>query len=170
MTLPYDWVVGDDGVARRRPHRRVNPKPQPLPDVDPRRIPIRYPLAGPFNAGAYLRRARQRIQVSQRELAWRARVSHATVSRAESGALVPSLAMLQRLLAVAGLHLVVIDETGRVMRPVHAIRRDASARRYPAGRSINRGDFAEWRQARERRTQPAHADPRWAAPRRVSDG
>jgi len=50
--------------------------------------------------------------VSQRELAWRARVAHTTVSRVESGDLAPSLALLQRLLAIGGLHVVVVDEQG----------------------------------------------------------
>jgi transcriptional regulator with XRE-family HTH domain len=153
----------------------VNPRPRPLPEVDPRRIPIDRPLLGPFNVGAHLRRARQRIQVSQRELAWRARVSHATVSRAESGDLIPSLAVLRRLLAVAGLHLVVIDETGKLMRPVHGVRAggsgetrpDARRRRFPAGRSTNRGDPAESARARSRRTEPAHVSASWKPPRRV---
>ncbi|HKE65955.1 MAG TPA: helix-turn-helix domain-containing protein [Micromonosporaceae bacterium] len=71
-----------------------------------------------FEAGPLIRRLRQRTRISQRELAWRARLSHTTVSRAETGELAPSLSVLQRLLAVGALRLVVVDERGRVVPPL----------------------------------------------------
>jgi len=90
----------------------------PLPDVDPRRLPLDHPAILPFDAAPLIRRLRQRLRVSQRELAWRARLSYSTVARAESGELAPSLSVLQRLLAVGALRLVVVDEQGHVVKPL----------------------------------------------------
>ncbi|MFP5218358.1 MAG: helix-turn-helix domain-containing protein [Actinomycetes bacterium] len=55
-----------------------------------------------MDLGAALRRARDEAGLSQRELAERAGVTASTISRYESGAQLPSTALLDRLLAVCG--------------------------------------------------------------------
>jgi transcriptional regulator with XRE-family HTH domain len=86
----------------------------------------------PF-AGA-VRRARRIADLSQRELARAAGVSQAAVSRIEAGALRPSVALLRRVLAVAGLLLVVVDQGGQVVEPMADWddTRDGAERRYPS--------------------------------------
>lgn len=81
-----------------------------------------------------VRKVRRIADLSQRQLADRAKVSRATVARAESGALMPSLPLLLRLLAVAGLGLVVTDRQGQVIRPMALWddTRDGADRHYPA--------------------------------------
>ena len=111
----------------------------PLPDVDPRRLPLDHPALGPFAAGPLIRRLRQRVRVSQRELAWRARVAHTTVSRVESGDLAPSLALLQRLLAIGGLHVVVVDEQGGVILPLPDDDDEPRRRGYGAAHRVYNG-------------------------------
>ena len=72
--------------------------------------------------------------MSQRELARATGVSQATVSKMEAETLVPSIALLQRVLGAANLLLVVVDETGRVVRPMEVWddTRDGAERRYPS--------------------------------------
>lgn len=82
-----------------------------------------------------VRAARRRADCSQRELAARAGVAASTVGRIESGRLVPSVATLGRLLAVAGIELVAVDRHGRRVRPMQDDRddlRDGAERRYPS--------------------------------------
>ena len=62
-----------------------------------------------------MRRVRQLTALSQRQLANRAKVSPATIGRVESGEMMPSLAVLQRLVGAAGLYLAVVDQEGRVV-------------------------------------------------------
>ena len=57
------------------------------------------------DAAAVLRAARARAGITQRELAVRAGTRQATISRLESGAEAPTLARLERLLAVMGFRL-----------------------------------------------------------------
>jgi transcriptional regulator with XRE-family HTH domain len=61
-------------------------------------------------------------------------VSHVSVGRIEQGTMSPSLALLERILAVAGLRLVAVDDRGQVIRPMvdwpDAL--DGAERRYPA--------------------------------------
>ncbi len=79
-----------------------------------------------------VRRARRIADLSQRQLATAVRVSPTTIARAESDGRA-TLALLERVLAVAGLRLVVLDSAGEpvsVMRP-DAVR-DRSGRRLPA--------------------------------------
>ena len=87
-----------------------------------------YPIVG------LVRRARRIGDLSQRELAKRAGVSPATVGRIEAGTLVPSVDVLQRLFAVAGLHLAVVDAEGHVVLPMEDREdtRDGAERRYPS--------------------------------------
>ncbi|HZD96602.1 MAG TPA: helix-turn-helix domain-containing protein [Micromonosporaceae bacterium] len=155
---PWPWEQDPD---YRRPHRRVRPKPMPLPEVDPRRLPLDHPALGPFETAPLVRRLRQRIRVSQRELAWRARVAHTTVSRVESGDLAPSLALLQRLLAVGALHLVVVDEQGRVILPLPDD--DDEPRRRGHG-AAHRVWERPYRDGPARKPNAAHARAGWEPP------
>lgn len=61
-------------------------------------------------------------------------MSPSTVGRIEAGSLVPSLTMLRRLLAAAGVVLVAVDRAGRLVPPMCDDRddlRDGAERRYP---------------------------------------
>jgi transcriptional regulator with XRE-family HTH domain len=88
---------------------------------------------GLFVAGV-VRRVRRIADMSQRELATAAGTASSTVGRIEAGVLQPSLALLLRVLAVAGLRLVVVDAEGRVVQPMADgdDTRDAAERRYPS--------------------------------------
>jgi transcriptional regulator with XRE-family HTH domain len=152
------------GDEYRRPHRRVRPKPAPLPEIDPRRLPLDHPALQPFDAARLIRRLRQRIRVSQRELAWRARVAHTTVSRAESGELGPSLSTLQRLLAVGALHLVVVDERGRVVPPL-------ADGELPSYRQVRRYAHREWEPGSpftRKKPKSRHARRVWEPPEQIA--
>ncbi|WP_405091334.1 helix-turn-helix transcriptional regulator [Micromonospora sp. NBC_01392] len=92
------------------------------------------PFDIPFPAAGIVRAVRRRADASQRELARFARVHPTTVGRIEAGTLVPSVAMLSRILSVAGFRLVVVDEAGTVLKPMRdrADLRDGAERRYPS--------------------------------------
>jgi uncharacterized protein len=64
------------------------------------------------SAGSLLRDARHRAQLSQAELARRASTTQSVVSAYESGARQPSVPMLQRLVAAAGLDLAMFVQPG----------------------------------------------------------
>ncbi|HET9518471.1 MAG TPA: helix-turn-helix transcriptional regulator [Actinoplanes sp.] len=87
-----------------------------------------------FPVSGLVRRARRIADLSQRELAEAAQTSRGAVAKAETGALVPSLPWLLRVFAVAGLHLVVVDSDGHVVRPMGDWddTRDGAERRYPS--------------------------------------
>jgi transcriptional regulator with XRE-family HTH domain len=89
---------------------------------------------GPYPAPGLIRRARRIGDLSQREMARAAKVSQSTVARIESGDLMPSLDVTQRLLRTAGLYLVVVDADGRVVTPMRECEetRDGAYRRYPS--------------------------------------
>jgi transcriptional regulator with XRE-family HTH domain len=133
----------------------------PLPEVDPRRLPLDHPALGPFDAAPLIRRLRQRVRVSQRELAWRARVAHTTVSRVESGRLAPSLALLQRLLAIGALHLVVVDEEGRIIPPLPDDDEEPRRRGYGAAHRVWERPY---RGGPARKPSSAHARTGWEPP------
>lgn len=93
----------------------------------------------------YVRQARRRVGRSQREFADLAKVGHSSVSRAEAKAGVPSVVAFERLMAVAGLVLVVAEEVPahddgaagglRVVVPLSEFGgdcRDGADRRFPA--------------------------------------
>ena len=87
-----------------------------------------YPVAG------LVRRARRIADLSQRQLARRAGLAPSTVGRIESGSLTPTLAAFQRILACAGLSLVVVDSEGHLVLPIRGVDATTGARgyRYPA--------------------------------------
>jgi glutamate-1-semialdehyde 2,1-aminomutase len=92
-----------------------------------------------FPTGDYVRQVRARLGLSQRAFAGRVRVGSATVSRIEAGSLNPGLVLFERLLAAAGLFLVVAEGTDqgelRFVPPLSEFAgdcRDGAERRYPA--------------------------------------
>jgi transcriptional regulator with XRE-family HTH domain len=98
------------------------------------RLEAGQPRLGRFPIPGLVRSARRIADLSQREMAKRAGVAPSTVGRVESGTLVPSLALLERLLACAELELIVVDPSGRVVQPMREAEwtRDGAERRYPS--------------------------------------
>jgi transcriptional regulator with XRE-family HTH domain len=92
------------------------------------------PRVGAYPAAGLLRRARRLGDLSQHDIARGAGVAQSTVARIESGAMTPSLNTLQRLLAVAHLHLVVVDDAGHVVLPMRESEhtRGGNDKRYPS--------------------------------------
>ncbi|HYF47473.1 MAG TPA: helix-turn-helix transcriptional regulator [Acidimicrobiales bacterium] len=93
-----------------------------------------------MTAGRLLRRARDRAGLSLRELAARAGTSHSTLSAYETGAKVPSVTTLERILRAAGfaldLELVPRTDRGQELERVlelagHFPARHAPDLRYP---------------------------------------
>ncbi|WP_203710133.1 helix-turn-helix domain-containing protein [Asanoa siamensis] len=94
-----------------------------------------------------LRAARRRADLSQRQLAKKGRASHGTVGRIESGELVPSLAMMERLLAACGFRIVVVDQRERKLQPMVDSDNtlDGARRRFPAHLDVILDPlFGEW--------------------------
>lgn len=87
-----------------------------------------------FPAAGLIRAARRAADLSQRELAKAAGVSHSTVSRIEAGTVVPSLHMFSRLVGVAEVYLVAVTANGDVVQPMldKEDLRDGAERRYPS--------------------------------------
>ncbi len=84
-------------------------------------------------AGRYVVRVRRLADLSQRDLATRVGISPSTVSRLESGLITPTLDLYERMLALAGLRLAVLDAAGREVAPVPVDTvRDNQGRRFPA--------------------------------------
>jgi transcriptional regulator with XRE-family HTH domain len=88
----------------------------------------------PWPTAGIVRAVRRRADLSQRELARSAGVHHATVGRIEAGRTVPSIVLLQRIIGVVGCRLAVVDERGRVLKPMRDWQdtRDGAERRYPS--------------------------------------
>jgi len=85
-----------------------------------------------FDTSGHVRRARRLADLSQRDLATRAGLAQSSVARIETGRDV-SVRDLARLLAAAGLKLVVVDGQGRMVSPMPAdVHRDEAGRRRPA--------------------------------------
>jgi transcriptional regulator with XRE-family HTH domain len=91
-------------------------------------------MLGPFPVAGLVRRTRRIGDLSQRQMARRAGVAPSTVARLERGVLTPSLELLQRLLATAGLYVVAVDADGHVIAPMEDREdfTDGAGRRYPA--------------------------------------
>lgn len=72
--------------------------------------------------------------MSQRELAKAAGLSATLIGALETGDRTPSLHALQRILGIAGYHLVVVDSGGHVVLPLEVWQdtEDGAGRRYPA--------------------------------------
>ncbi len=83
--------------------------------------------------GRLVVRARRLGDLSQRELAEQVEVAASTVSRMETGKIVPDVGLFARILEVAGLRLAVLDADGHEVVPVpeDAVR-DNQGRRFPA--------------------------------------
>ena len=103
-------------------------------DAHADRLEADQPRLGRFPIPGLVRRARRIADLSQRELAARAGVAQSTVARVEAGTLMPSLAVLERLLGPAELQLVVVDQHGYVVLPMREAdwTRDGAGRRYPS--------------------------------------
>jgi transcriptional regulator with XRE-family HTH domain len=72
-------------------------------------------------AGAIIRSARLHAGLSLRELARRARTSHATLSRYEDGTIEPSMSVVERVVDACGLEMrVLLTEPGLEDREVAA--------------------------------------------------
>mgnify|MGYP002620543377 FL=1 len=101
-------------------------------EADRREAPL--PKIGRYPAGGLVRRARRIADLSQRELARRAGLAPSTVARIETGEVMPSLEVMQRILDTAGLSLVVVDRDGHVIQPMRDVAdiHDGADRRYPA--------------------------------------
>lgn len=84
--------------------------------------------------GRLVVRARRIADLSQRGLAAQVGLSPSTVSRIESGRLMPTVGLMHDILAVAGLRMLVVDvTTGRTVAPTPARAvRDNAGRRFPA--------------------------------------
>lgn len=96
--------------------------------------PPNEPMVGQYPVAGLVRRARRVGDLSQRQMARRARVAPSTVARVEKGRLAPSLDLLQRMLASAGLYLVAVDADGHVILPMEDRDDllDGADRRYPS--------------------------------------
>jgi transcriptional regulator with XRE-family HTH domain len=81
-----------------------------------------------------VRRARRIADLSQREMGKAAATASSTIGKIEAATLTPSVRLLQRIMAVAGLHLVVVDGDGAVVLPMGDWddTRDGAERRYPS--------------------------------------
>jgi transcriptional regulator with XRE-family HTH domain len=65
------------------------------------------------SAGAIIRSARQHAELSLRELARRAKTSHATLSRYEDGTIEPSMSVVERVVDACGLEMrILLTEPG----------------------------------------------------------
>ncbi|RZT84065.1 helix-turn-helix protein [Pseudonocardia sediminis] len=104
------------------------------PAPDPRR-PGGDGIAYPDPAGL-CRAVRRRADASQREMAERTGLSRSTIARIESGKLIPSLSVLNRILVETDLLLVAVDRNGRVVAPMEDPPdddlRDGAGKRYPS--------------------------------------
>ena len=86
-----------------------------------------------LDTGGHVARVRRIADLSQRELAEEAGVGQSSIARWESGGPSITVAMLDRILRMAGLRLEVVDGEGRPVRPMDPDGvRDNAGRRFPA--------------------------------------
>lgn len=92
------------------------------------------PAVEPLPVAGLVRRVRRLARLSQRQLARVVGVSPSTVGRVEAGTVMPTLPAFQRILAAAGLTLVVLDRDGQVVTPLDDLDdvRDEAGRRLPS--------------------------------------
>jgi transcriptional regulator with XRE-family HTH domain len=92
------------------------------------------PPLPPLTIPGYVRQARRRADMSQRELARAAGIHASTVGRIEAGELTPSLRIFRKILGIGGMMLAVVDTLGRVVPPMQdwVSARDGAERRYPS--------------------------------------
>jgi transcriptional regulator with XRE-family HTH domain len=100
-----------------------------------------------FPADRYLRAARHRADLSQRELAEKSGVPQSTIARVERHPAKATASNTAILLSAMGFRLVVVDENGNELEPEaedDADRRDRASRRYPAHLDVRPGDDDWW--------------------------
>jgi transcriptional regulator with XRE-family HTH domain len=87
-----------------------------------------------FHVVGVVRAARRRADLSQRGLAQRAGVHHATVAKIEAGQREPSLGLLLRILEAVGIRLMAVDDERRQVAAMDDVPevRDLADRRFPA--------------------------------------
>lgn len=86
-----------------------------------------------LDAPNLIRRVRRLRDLSQRDLARLLSISNGQVARFETGSRTISLAALERIVALAGLRLCVVDETGTDVVPMrHDAQRNNGGRRFAA--------------------------------------
>lgn len=117
-------------------------------------------MSNRFSADRYVVRLRRHADLSQRELAARLGVAPSVIARIETGQVAPSADLLSRILAIAGLRLVVIDSAGELVDPVaEDLARDNAGRRYPAHLDVHPVESAsadyQWRPRHERQAPKA---------------
>jgi transcriptional regulator with XRE-family HTH domain len=107
----------------------------------------REPKIDDFPLSGIVRRVRRAADLSQRELATRARLSRTAIAAIETGSRTPSLRALSRILAAAKYRLVVVDGQGRLVLPLEVWQdtADGAGRRYPAHLdTILDPQFGDW--------------------------
>ena len=100
-----------------------------------------------FAADRYMRAARAVADLSQRELAMRAGMSHSVVAKTEHTPQYARVEQFARLLEAAGLHLIVVDDAGREVDPesIEQTKRvDRGRRRFPAHLDVRAGKEDWW--------------------------
>jgi len=100
-----------------------------------------------FETDRYVRAVRRALDMSQRDLAVYLGVTRSFVSRLETDPHRVRLDAVQRVLAAAGLRLVVVDEDGEEFLPEGAEGgelRDRSGRRYPAHLDVRPATQGWW--------------------------
>lgn len=113
-------------------------------------------MGGDFDLCGLLRRIRRIADLSQRELAARARISMSAVAHAEAGTRDLPVSALVRAAGVAGLRLALMDAEGRRVADMASDAvRDMSGRRFPAHLDTRYSDDAWWHgPSRYTRRQP----------------
>lgn len=115
--------------------------------------------AEPLDVPGVVRRLRRTLDLSQRDLADELGVGQATVARWETGESEPSLAMFQRLLALADWGLDVVDEAGDAVLPMEsAACRDRGHRRFPAHLDVEDAELPSSMERRPRAAGRRHRD------------
>ena len=130
-----------------------------------------------WNRVGAMRRARRIAGLSQREMAERVGVAAGTIARAEDPEGGAALAVVEAVLAVAGLRLAVVDAAGQVVAPMRTnVARDRGGSYFPAHLDTRVPDDLDpraypWRSDRplptvtflRRGTRPCYAEA-WAIP------